>query len=83
MTKFGQFSVKLSIIGVYNKSKTREGAFAPLWLYVRTRLAGIFLGLVDPRIASAAYFAIISSITLGGLLIVGGFCPGGFLSRGF
>ena len=44
-----------------------------------------FIGLVDPsrnRLASTAYFAIISSIILGGL-IVGGFCPGGFCSGGF
>ena len=47
--------------------------------------AGFFLGLVDPsrnRLASTAYFSIISSITLG-VLLPGGFCLGGILSGAF
>ena len=47
------------------------------WIFV--------LGLVDPsrnRLASTAYFAIISSIILGGLFS-GGFCPRGLCPRAF
>ena len=52
--------------------------------------AGFFLGLVDPnrnRLASTAYFVLISSIILGSLSSgdfgPGGFFPGGFLSGTF
>ena len=47
--------------------------------------ARFFLGLVDPsrsRLASTAYFAIISSIILW-CLLSGGFCPGGLCPGGF
>ena len=49
----------------------------------------IFLGLVDPsrnRLVSTAYFGIVSSFVIGGLLsgglMSGGICPKGLIVRG-
>ena len=68
--------------------KKLVGAWSPTKKHPGAR--NFLLGLVDHswnRLASTAYFAIISSIILGGLLsesfCLGGFCPGAFFSGAF